>query len=256
MIGVIYKFQPYNKLNGSLFYGFEYASYLNVPFYIVGVSEKDLKLVKKIFAEKYIAPLSNIIPITLVELYNLKLDKTVVADVKSFYSCKEFLTNDIHVISNESHEMFRYKNDRTVTYYGSYDYQTFDVFNYSKLNFNIFKSFESKGDGVFISGLFLKDEYVYPDRTKEVITKKHDRGMGNLFELIDTVHYIHGQHDTNNRIIPEAFFYNKKITIQDDLPDVIDSVTLRYNDIINNGLYNYTLTNKDEIIKVCQKFND
>lgn len=256
MIGVIYKFQRFNKLNGSLFYGFEYAKLLNVPLYIVDITDSDLLLVKRIFSNKYNCDIDNLIPIKIIELFKLNLDKTLILDIKTFYTCKEFLTNDIHVFSNDSHEMFRYKNNRTVTYYGSYYYQNFDVFNYIKLNFSIFNEIDSSENCVFISGPFLNDEYIYSDPTKPTIMKKHDRGEGNLFELIDSVHYIHSQLDTNNRIIPEALYYNKKVTIEDNIPHIKDSVTFRYDDIIANGLDNYNLTNEDEMIKACLKSNN
>lgn len=250
MIGVVYKFQPHNKLNGTLFYCFEYAAFLNAPLYVVGISDKDLLLVRKIFSEKYTTPPDFVVPVSVTNLYSLGLEKTLILDVKTFYGCKEFLTNEVHVFSNEPHEMFRYKNDRSVTYYGSYPYQQYDVFNYLKLNFNIFKKLERKGNGAFISGPIV-DGYEYPEPTKLVITKKHDRGLGNLFELIDVVHYIHTGLDTNNRIIPEAVHYGKDVTIVDKAPEVVDSVVLRYEDIQQNGLINYTLTTEDEMVKAC-----
>jgi hypothetical protein len=131
------------------------------------------------------------------------------------------------------------------------------VFDYLKLNFSIFKNIEKRGNGVFISGPCVSGrDYTQEYSDKEVITKKHDRGIGNLFELIDTVHYVHTGLDTNNRIIPEAFFYGKDVIIEDDAPNIVDSVTLRYSDITTNGLDNYTLTNNDEMIKACLKSNN
>lgn len=256
MIGVVYKFQPYNKLNGSLFYAFEYAKYLDANLYLVNIPDRDVELVHKIFARKYSCPIDRLVPVSLPQLYGLGLEKTLVLDVKTFYGCKEFMTNDIHVFSNEPHEMFRYENDRTVTYYGSYPYQNYEAFNYLKLNFDIFRPIEHSGDGVFISGPVIEQDYKYRDPSKTVYVKKHDRGLGEIFELIDTVHYIHTGLDTNNRIIPEAFFYGKKVEIEDRAPDVADSVWMRHEDIMANGLRNYTLTDKDAMVKACRASND
>lgn len=203
-----------------------------------------------IFKDKYSAPTNIIQSIKTVELYSIDLDKTLLVDIKSFYDVKEFLKNDIHVFSNEAHEKFRYKNDRTVTYYGSYDYQDYDVFNYIKLNFSIFKKIIGRGTKTFITG---REKYKGPS-IKNSISKEHFTGYGDLFELIDTVLYVHTIEDTNNRIIPEAFHYNKKIVIEDKSPELIDSITLRYNDIMNNGLENYTLSDSDEMVKACQKY--
>ena len=121
--------------------------------------------------------------------------------------------------------MFRYKNDRSVTYYGSYDYQNYDVFNYLKLNFSIFKDIIKSGDKTFVSGVYPflgLEKYLDMDN---VIKKEHYMGRGDLFELISSVVYIHSSLDTNNRIIPEAFYYSKKIKIIEELENIIDSVT-------------------------------
>lgn len=250
---IVYKWQPYNKLNGSLFYCFEYASFLNTNLYIVGIPDKDLSVVKQVFTEKYTNSLDLIKPCTITGLHKLKLKKTITLDIKTFYGLKEFLTGDVHAFSNEPHEMFRYADDqRKVTYYGSYDYQNYDVFNYLKLNFSIFKPLTKEGVGSFVSGAFAwtgSNGITIPDKYKGHFHKKHDSGYGNIFDMIDTLIYVHTSRDTNNRIIPEAWYYNKTIEIDDLRPDIIDSITMRYNDIKANGLGNYTLTKEDAIVK-------
>jgi|LWDU01.1.fsa_nt_gi hypothetical protein len=248
-IGVVYKWNLHNKLNGSLFYAYEYAVYLKTNLYLVGINKKDLDLVKTIFDQKYSSSPSNITAIKLIDLYSLDLQKTLLVDIKSFYAVKEFLSGDSHVFSNEAHTMFRYKNNRKVTYYGSYDYQNYDVFNYLKLNFSIFKDIIKTGDKTFVSGVYPflgHEKYLNIDN---VIMKKHYIGRGDLFELISSVVYIHSSLDTNNRIIPEAFYYSKSIKIIEQAADIIDSITFRYNDIKNNGLSNYTLSNDDMMIQ-------
>jgi hypothetical protein len=259
-IGVVYKFKPKNRLNGTLFYCFEYFKFLkkfcNCKFYITDLDEKNLELIKKIFNSKYETDLADIIPIKTIDLYKLNLDRTIILDIHTFYNVKEFLTNEIHCFSNDYHELFRYKNNRKVIYYGSYPYKRYDVFNYLKLNFEIFKKFNKSGEGIFVSALneeFLKEQKnkfieKFPD--KKVILKERNSGIGNIFEIVDSVHYVHNGRDTNNRIIPEAFYYKTKITYE-SLYDEIDSSKLRFEDIEKNGLINYTLTENDEIIKSC-----
>jgi hypothetical protein len=261
--GVLYKFNTGNKLNGSLFYCFEYFKFLSkhtdVKFYIADISDADLDLVINILSQKYNTTFDNIVSVKTINLYNLKLDKTLVLDIRTFYACKEFLTGDVHCFSNEAHSMFRYKNSRTVNYYGSYDYQNFDTFCYLKLNFEIFKSFDTCTPGVFVSTVlnskYLEDHLSkYEQRfQRPVYLKKHFNGFGNLFEMIDAVHYVHTCLDTNNRIIPEAFYYNKSVTIEEPLYAKLDSIMLRYNDIKDNGLENYTLSLDDEMIKAMLK---
>jgi hypothetical protein len=259
--GVVYKFKPHNKINGTLFYCFEYFKFLrkfvDAQFYIVGINNQDLELVHDILREKYNTAVDNIVPVTLPQLYQTKLDRTLVLDVDTFVNCKEFLTNEIHCFSNDTHDKFRYKNERVVTYYGSYDYQHYDTFCYLKLNFEIFRPMTQQGHGVFISALDQKYIRLNINRwekqfNKPIILKKSHSGIGNLFDHIDSVHYVHTQQDTNNRIIPEAFYYNKQVSIE-EVYTGLDSIRLRFDDIAINGLGNYTLTENDEMIKACLK---
>lgn len=259
--GIVYKFKPHNKLNGTLFYCFEYFKFLrkyqDVKFYIVDISDNDLNLVRDILVKKYNIDFDNVVPIKLIQLYSLKLDRTLILDVDTFYKVKEFLTNEVHCFSNDTHPMFRYKNDRSVTYYGSYDYQRYDHFCYLKLNFEIFPPLQKEGYGVFISALDQKYIRLNINRWEQqfsprpITLKKSHSGYGNLFELVDWVHYVHTQQDTNNRIIPEAFFYNKKVSIEEPLYSGVDSIQLRYQDILNNGLDNYTLSENDIMVQAC-----
>lgn len=257
--GVVYRHKTNNKINGSLFYCFEYFVFLkqfvDVKFYIVDVSKKDYELILKLFYEKYNTSFENIEPVKLLDLLKIKLDKTLVLDIKTFYDCKEFLTNEIYCFSNEEHLLFRYKNNKKVTYFGSYDYQNYDVFCYLKLNFSIFKTIEKNPEGVFVSSRDIKYIQLYKEEwskkfNKPLILKKLESGVGNIFEFIDTVCYVHTERDTNNRIIPEAFFYKKNIFIEERC-NIVDSVILRYEDILRNGLKNYTLDESDLMIQSC-----
>lgn len=259
--GVVYKFKSHNKINGTLFYCFEYfkflRKYVDTKFYIVGINNEDLKLVKDILSAKYNATTEHIIPVTLVELYKTKLDRTLILDVNTFYDCKEFLTNDIHCFSNDTHDMFRYKNQRTVTYYGLYPYQRYDVECILKLNFEIFRPCSNKS-GVFVSCLdpkYIRYEYerLKKQFNRPIFLKKQHTGMGDLFDQIDAVHYIHVVRDTNNRIIPEGFFHNKQVTIEEPYNLEPDSISFRYNDIVANGLANYTLTEKCPMVRAWLK---
>lgn len=258
--GVVYKFKPHNKINGTLFYCFEYfkflRKYIDVKFYIVGINEQDLNLVTGILSDKYNTTVDNLIPVTLTELYKIKLDRTLVLDINTFYDCKEFLTNEVHCFSNDTHDMFRYKNDRTVTYYGLYPYQRYDVPCILKLNFEIFRPLTQQGYGVFISALDQKYVRIRINQwekefNRPIMIKKSHGGIGNLFDHIDAVHYVHTERDTNNRIIPEAFFYGKTVTLEEPYNLEVDSIRTRYNDIVANGLGNYTLTDTDPMVQAC-----
>lgn len=259
-LGVVYKFKLGKKINGTLFYCFEYFAFLkqftDAKFYIVGIGPSDLKMVKRLFSEKYCCDTSGIVPITPTQLYAESLDRTVILDVMTFYDIKEFLTGEVHCYSNDTHPMFRYNNNRTVTYYGSYDWQPRDVFSYLKFNFGIFKQYPNKHSGVFLSANdveYLKRNYTHYQQqyNKPVILKRGETGKGNALEFVDSVHYVHTGQDKNNRIIPEAFYYGRDIIIEDLKPEIQDSIVIRYNDIKDNGLEKYTLTLDDEIVKQC-----
>jgi hypothetical protein len=150
--------------------------------------------------------------------------------------------------------MFRYKNDRTVVYFGSYPYQKYDEYCILKINFDIFLKTTNNNSGVFVSS---RDQEYIKDRIQEyqtkfnkpIILKKNQDGTGNLFTFVDHIHYVHNLLDTNNRIIPEAFFHNKIITIENAGFDGADSVLTRYEDIKKNGLDNYTLSIDDSMIR-------
>lgn len=257
-LAVVYKFKPHNKLNGTLFYCYEYYRelkkyYPKAEFIIIDIDKDNIKLVSDIFDQKYndfnqsdIRPIKNVI-----NLWKLKLDRTLMLDIDTFYQCKEFCTNEVHVFSNDTHEMYRYPDDRKVTYYGIYPYQRFDIKCMLKLNFSIMK--ESKSTpGVFISCLdttHLKNNVNRYERAfaRPIILKKSHSGSGNIFNDVDHVHYVHVQRDTNNRIIPEAFFHNKSVTIEEVWTED-DSIQRRYND---KDLSNYTLNRYDSMVTAC-----
>lgn len=261
-LGVVYKLKPSKKINGSLFYCFEYyqflKKYLDIKFYLVDTNSKDLELIKKILFSKYKLNVDDIITVSTIQLYKLKLDRTLIFDIKTFEDCKEFLTNEIHCFSNESNNLFRYKNDKKVIYYGIYPYQSYDVECMLKLNFEIFPPLENQGYGVFISAAsqdYLVSNFVrWKEKFKKpIIIKRNNEGVGNIFELIDSVHYAHTHLDRNNRIIPEAFFYKKDISIEEPFNLKPDSSNFRYSDILENGLKSYTLTEECPIIQAFLK---
>lgn len=259
--GVVYKFQKHNKLNGTVFYCFEYFCFLknhiDCKFYVVGASDRDISLLKSMFAAKYELnnnELGGIISIKTTELYSLNLDRTLILDVKTFYSVKAFLTNEVFCFSDKTHDKFRYSDSRTVKYFGSYLYQEYDEYCLLKLNFDIFKQYDVQENGVFLScpnyHILEENKAKYKERFdgQKIIEKKHFLGHGDLFRLVDTVLYIHTIIDTNNRIIPEAFHYRCVITI-DEHCEVEDSVKLRFDDISANGLGGYTLRENDIMVR-------
>lgn len=263
MIGVVYKFKPYNKVNGTLFYCYEYCQFLrqftNCELYISGASQSDASLISRLFGEKYNIPVSGIRYINrITDIHRVGLDRVLILDVDTFSTLRGFLTGDVICYSNDTHEMFRYSDGRNVTYFGSYDYQPRDEFAYLRIHFNIFKSCMTK-PGVFVSGgdcaqlTSMTPQLINHFSPLPVYVKSKTAGSGDIFDQISSVHYVHNKLDKNNRIIPEAFFHNKKVTFDDSFGLPPDSASLRYRDIDSNGLDNYTICEQDPIIQACLK---
>jgi hypothetical protein len=258
-MGVIYLYTPYHKINGTVYYAFEYFLFLlkynhNCKFYVVDLDIEGYNLFITIFKDKYNIPESlfnNIISIKRTEIFKLNLKKTLILDVRTFQNIQYFLTGDVHCFSNEVHHNFKGTSKYNVTYYGSYDYQNFDVFNYLKINFEIFKEIKNRvTNKVFISSRIDPEciDYSVFQTEKEIYKKTTNSIIHNLFDEIDEVIYYHKKLDTNNRIIVESFFYNKKIQIVSDI-NIIDSTILRYNDILAGNFSKYCLSIDDKMIQ-------
>lgn len=258
---VLYAFKSHNKYNGTLFYCFEYyckAREINpdVLFYIFNISKEELESVKDVFKNRYQFPIAYLEGIkslsTIQELHQLNTKSNLILDIHTFDQIYYFLKGDIYCYSNVGHEMKR-SEFKKIIYFGHYKYQNFDYNVKLKLNFFIFKKIErSNPDGIFVSS--RKDNYKDFKLPKELehlkpINKDKNSHYQNLFELFDTIYYFHSDLDTNNRLIPEAFFYNKKIYIEFN-GNKEDSIYLRYQDILSNGLKPYTLEQDDLMLSM------
>lgn len=257
-IGVVYAIHRTKAINGSLFYGYEYCQMLrqqvDARLYLVGVSPTDISLITSLFETKYTVPCDCIVPVASVDdLHKLRFDKTLVLDVNTFYLLREYFTNEVHCYSNGWHQQRRYDGNRTVTFYGEYDYQPRDVTARLCLNFSIFRTHSgAKSMGTYVcSGDMSKAiPHLQMTELQHPVHLKHPFvGRGDIFELVSNVHYIHVGLDKNNRSIPEGFFHGKNVTYQRISDDVKnDSSIFRYLDIQSNGLEGYTLTEHDPLI--------
>jgi len=254
---VIYKWYVHQKYNGSVYYAFEYFAYLSqndpdLEFLLVNINDQDLNDLKRSFSNKY----KNIEHLfkkfkstTTTSLYNIKMNKALILDLRTYHEVYCFLQCPMHVYSNESHS-YRVPKKQQVTFYGEYAYQDFDIKCKLKLNFDIMKDIQSSETKTFISSrvpeqLNIK-EYTKKHNLKNVILKHLDKSI-SIFKECCTILYVHQMLDTNNRIIPEAFYYDTKLIIENET-DIIDSTIIRYNDILQNGLGNYTIDDSDKMI--------
>jgi len=260
VINIFYYFLPGRKINGTLFYCFEYFEYLNrhknTTFYIKNISPEDLVMVKDTFKNKYNFDhqiLDNIkIVDTISELYEIESTKSLFLDTNSFEKMFRFLKSDVLVYANTYYEKV-YSNNKKITYYGTYDYQEYDIEDKLRFNFNIYKEIdEVYTDTAYITSPSINYNKIIDKidiQESNILTKNVDKPLDNLFEQFDTLYYYHnGFRDTNNRLIVECFHYDKSIVVIDN-SDEEDSVYLRFSDIMKNGISQYQLQIDTPIIK-------
>lgn len=254
---IVYSQVPHKKINGTLFYCFEYFEFLSsridTTFYIHKSSQEDLNHYLRIFKDKYTFNhniLNNIKYINGIrDVHNIGLinDKILFLDIRSANMLAPFVKNSVIVYSNKPEE----SHLRRAKYFGFYDYQYKDVSTRLKFNFNIFnKITDTKTDTAFVSAPKNKDVVASLMDIKEsnMLVKQSSNSFSNLFSSFDTLYYYHNGHDANNRLIVESLYYNKTVVLYSDGRDE-DSAHLRYKDISDNGIEDYTLTEDDAMIK-------
>lgn len=258
---VIYTFKSHNKYNGTLFYCFEYFTKAReldpeTIFYIHNISKEELEKIKTIFRDRYEIDESLLESIrfgnSIQDLYDLESMSNLILDIHTFDSVFYFLKGDIYCYSNYPHEMKR-SEFKKIVYFGHYAYQNFDHEVKLKLNFSIFKKLtKSDPNRIFVSSRNENyKDFSLPEELAHLKPINKDKNLHhkNLFELFDTVYYYHSGIDTNNRLIPEAFFYNKKLHVQFNNLEK-DSIFYRYEDILKNGLQSYTLDDNDLMLRM------
>lgn len=260
MKSILYALKDHKKINGTLFYSFEYFVLAKdhgqkVIFVLFNATKDDLEMVKSLFREKYVFNHSYLDDIQIIssvsELYKLETIKNLILDLHSFERVAMFLKGDILCYANEAHEMLRSRH-KSITYYGFYDYQDYDVQEKLKFYFKIYAPLVGKIENkVLVSSLrFNYKDFDLPEeiRDKPRLYKQPNSHLANLFNSFDTLYYYHSDPDTNNRLIPECFYYGKRIMIEFN-GKYQDSIYLRYNDILQNGLATYTLDESDRMMR-------
>lgn len=214
-------------------------------------------MIKNIFVDRYNFNhdlLDKMVVINgIMDIYTIDTDKSLFLDTRSFNNIFMFLKcKDIHIFVNDDFKPIR-SSIKSLKYYGFYDYQNFDIEQMLQLNFDIFKKINHTVTDTALVSSPLNDstetlKYL-GIQEKNIIFKTSDIHHKNLFESFDVLHMYHKNIDTNNRAIPEAFFYGKRVYIRYADPSVIDSVRLRYNDCTENGVMPYWLDIENKMIK-------
>lgn len=255
MNAIIYNVLNNKQINGTLFYAFEYyvflLKYTDLNLIIFG--DADSGFIKSIFNDKYNVDDAVIERIIFInrhrDLITLNLKNVMFLDLRSYSSLKPFIRHaKFKVYSNK---IERYEDDRSI-FYGFYNYQHFNKKTRLKFFQNIHNIYTEKGNLLFVSSLAGDNEKIIKElnlNEKEVLVKTLNVHNENLFKRIDKIIYYHtGMLDVNNRIIVEAYIHNIPIRIIFN-GHFNDSVFERYNELSQNGLGEFILTDDDILIK-------
>lgn len=243
---VLYHTNSNKKINGTLFYCFEYFIFLkqhlpDIKYFLLNTDDEELELFKSVFNDKYLFDPLYLDDIVTVNKYTdfmrYDINNLMILDVNTYKKIRHFThgINSIRVYSNDTHSFLDIKPNHV--FYGWYDYQIFNIKTRLKLYSEIHRTFDSKGGGVFISSPEPNNRVVVDKlglSEDRVYVKKFNEHITNLFENIDSVVYWHtDKKDTNNRVVVESFIHDIPITIYYNGYEN-DSIWDRY-DVMTNG---------------------
>jgi len=256
---VLYRFQEYNKINGTLFYCYEYYQMLkslNIKASIIvfgNIKDKDQELILKVFDDKYVMNDGIIFLNYRTKLYQhiIQSNKILILDTNTYLNIQDFLgKSKVYLFCNKHIKDTNYKDSIV---YGSYDlYQKFDHFDYLRINFDIYKPIINVDNKIFISS----PEYDLIDnkykKDNKYLIKQHNVTYDNLLSRISKVIYIHTCIDTNNRILVEASYFGIAYDIINHITTV-DSIVLRDLDISQGNINNYVLSKDSSLMQSLLK---
>lgn len=252
---ILYVSKKHKKINGTLFYCYEYFSFLNqftdVKFLILNADEKDFELFNNIFKEKYSnynIVKHNIINVNRTDLLKLNINTLLFLDIVSYEKSLMFISKvkNILMYSNNGH---KYNIEKT---YGFYDYQKFNYKTRLKFFIDIHKTYNEHKNKTFISALEADNTKVLFDiglKIDDVYMKENNKHHSEFFKNVNKIIYWHvGNLDKNNRLIVEAYIHNLDCEVYCN-GYFNDSVFERYNELKQNGLNEFNLTHDDILIK-------
>jgi len=253
MNSILYNFINHKKINGTLFYCFEYYCFLRdngieLNYIIVDISDKDLAYVKEIFKDKYTFNheyLNDIIPIRKrTQLHKLKIKNLITLDTRSIEMNKPFVSNSNIFPYSASGDTSTIKLD----FYGWYSFQK--PWKYKtrvKLYKEMHKTFPRVDNKIFFSSysaryINLQSQIGY--KFEDVIEKDSDVAVDNLFSKISKVVYYGTMIDTNNRLVVEAYIHGIDFELYNPYED---SVKER-NELIKSGRGDELFLTMDDLL--------
>lgn len=259
---VIYHSNEHKKINGTLFYCFEYYAFLkthipDIRYVICNASSVDIEWFKRIFKEKYTVNDNVINDIVCVDkrtdIVKLKLSNVLLLDINTYQKVKPFLgaAKSIRIYSNELHDCLNTRANHV--FYGFYEtYQRFNKKTRLKFYVDIHRTYTVRGEKVFVTSLNSDNDYILGvlNLTREqAFVKNVNAHNANLFENINRMIYWHGPvTDTNNRAVVESYIHS--IPLEVHLNGwYSDSIYERTEELKQNGLTDFTLTPYDILIQ-------
>jgi hypothetical protein len=256
---ILYHYIPHKRINGTLFYCFEYFAFLNTlektEFWIFGISDRNLDYIKKIFKNKYNVSdklLEKIRKISLKDFITVP-KKIIILDNRTYNNLRSFLgSKKVFWFNNHNGGIKKNENDKT---YGEYSYQNFEIKEGLKFYFDIYKKISKSENKIYLSSPSKTDSEITKILNSkniflngEILFKNPNLHLDNLFEKFSTLVYLHnGQEDGNNRLIIESYYYNKNILLF-DYSDKEDSVHHRFH-LGSKNLDYFYLTKENKLIK-------
>jgi hypothetical protein len=253
---LIYHNIKHKLINGTLLYAFEYyiflRQYTDLEFFIFDATEYELTKIKNIFKDRYVFNhkyLDDVKSAGIREIYDAskRYDKAIILDHRTYNTIYPVLKN-IHILCYaQNYTPFERKDNLTL--YGYYPYQDFDVKEKLQFNFTIYPNISDVKTNKTLVTTLNADKNILKSKYPDAIFRDTHNHITNIFETFDTLIYYHGDGiDTNNRLIVEAFYYNKKVILINNGWQN-DSVYFRYHDINENGIQSYILTENNKMIK-------
>jgi len=260
MNSVIYYCKSHKKINGSLFYAFEYYAFIkqyvpDLTLVLLNCDDEDLQMYKYIFSEKYYTGdlLDDIlISVKYLDFLKYNIENALSVDVHTYEKITDLLgrTNHMRVYSDEPHMLLDKKGNHT--FYGWYKYQNFNI--KARLLFfkELHRTYPEKGDKIFVTSLNSDNNFILKQlglKKNEAFVKHLNKHNENLFESINRIVYWHGAtRDTNNRPVVEAYIHDVPLEIYYN-GWFNDSIYERALTLAENGLDEFLMTPEDPFIK-------
>ncbi len=224
---------------------------------------KLLKLINERYnMEGFTHVLHNIVCRKKFDLPSMKFDNVLILDYMTVNQVKGIIrAKNIMVISEKYTDNREYWLDKSlynVTYYGEMPFHYKDIQYRMKCLFDRFKPLKNVKKGTYINAPRLENfeevmnnlAYLATLLPQPFIFKSKTKPEENLFEQFTHYLYYHANKwfDPHPRLFLECRFYDKVITYKNPY-EIKDGSWYRYNDLLENGLWDRTLCRSDTIIR-------